>query len=118
MKIINFFIITTIFLNLIAANAVAGTIITTNLPPNFAIVNINAREDGSDLLNQALWRSPFNTTGAGNLLKYPIQAGTYRLRVINPADAAALFPALTSAQTNQIYQSWTYNSPWITDYLV
>jgi hypothetical protein len=29
-----------------------------------------------------------------------------------------MFPALTSTQTNQIFTAWTYNSPWILDYLV
>lgn len=96
----------------------AGSVITSNLPPNVAIVNINAREDGSDLLNQALWRSPFSVNGPASLLKKTLSAGTYSFRVINSKEAVALYPSLTPAQTNQMFEAWTYNSPWITDYLV
>jgi hypothetical protein len=47
-----------------------------------------------------------------------VAAGTYEFRVIDPTDAAGLFPLLTPAQMNQMYAAWTYNSPWIEDYLV
>jgi hypothetical protein len=96
----------------------AGTVITTNLPANTAIVNIDGRADGAAGFDggQTHWFQPFNT--GGTLLQYTIQAGTYGFWPINPADAAAHFPTLTSAQTNQIYTAWTYNSPWILDYLV
>jgi len=96
----------------------AGTVITTNLPANTAIVNIDGRADGAASFDggQTHWFHPFNT--GGNLLQCTVQAGTYAFRPINPADAAARFPALTSGQTNQIYTAWTYNSPWILDYLV
>jgi hypothetical protein len=111
-------------LNIIAATAIfapqlhAGTVITNNLPANFAIINIDARADGSASYNsdQALWYRPFTTST--NLLQYTVQAGSYNFRVINPADAARLFPALTPQQTNQMFTAWTFNSPWATDYLV
>jgi hypothetical protein len=32
--------------------------------------------------------------------------------------AAAQFPALTSSQLSQTYTAWTYNNPWVTDYMV
>lgn len=95
-----------------------GTVITTNLPANTAIINIDGRADGAANFDggQTHWFQPFNT--GGTLLQYTLQAGTYAFWPINPADAAARFPALTSAQTNLIYMAWTYNSPWILDYLV
>jgi hypothetical protein len=97
--------------------ATAGTIIT-NLPGDSAIVNIDARADGSDLISQALWRSPFSTGGPGQLLRLNVTPGTYQFVIIDPIDAKALFPSLTPTQTNQIFTAWTYNYPWITDYLV
>lgn len=98
----------------------AGTVITSNLPANSAIVNISGTQDGAGSFNgdQSLWYSPFYTGGATQLLEYTVQPVTYGFRVINPTDAAALYPALTAAQTSQIYSAWTYNSPWVTDYLV
>jgi hypothetical protein len=103
---------------LIASRVDAGTVITANLPVNTAIVNIDGRADGSASFDggQSHWFHPFNT--GSTLLQYTVQAGTYGFRVINPTDAAARFPALTLAQINQIYTAWTYNSPWILDYLV
>jgi hypothetical protein len=100
--------------------ALAGTVITANLPPNTAIVNINATQDGAASYNgdQSLWYHPFSTGGTAQLLEYTVQPGTYTFRVINPADAVQLFPALTAGQTNQIFTAWTFNSPWGTDYLV
>jgi hypothetical protein len=96
----------------------AGTIITANLPADMAIINISATQDGSVSCNgdQSLWYQPFNT--GGTLLEYTIQPGTYSFRVINPADAAQMFPSLTTGETNEIYTGWTFNSPWTTDYLV
>ncbi|HEX5398251.1 MAG TPA: hypothetical protein VFY06_04310 [Verrucomicrobiae bacterium] len=75
--------------------------------------------DGSASYNgdQALWYRPFNAS-AGPLLTYTIQPGTYSFRVINPAAAMGLFPSLTLAQAGQIFTAWTFNSPWVTDYLV
>jgi hypothetical protein len=98
----------------------AGTVITSNLPPNTAIINISATADGAAAFNgdQSLWYQPFNVVGPAQLLEYTVQPGTYGFRVIDPTDAARLFPALTSTQTNQIYTAWTFNSPWVTDYLV
>lgn len=102
----------------LAGPAIAGTVITANLPANTAIVNISGTQDGAASYNgdQSLWYHPFNTVGT--LLEYTVQAGTYGFRVVNPADAAQLFPALTTLQTNQIFTAWTYNSPWVEDYLV
>jgi hypothetical protein len=97
--------------------AFAGTIIT-NLTDGAAIVNIDARVDGSDLISQALWRSPFSTGGPSQLLRLNVTPGMYQFVIIDPTDAKALFPSLTSIETNQIFTAWTYNSPWITDYLV
>ena len=100
------------------SSARGGTVITANLPANTAIVNIDGRADGAANYDggQTHWFQPFNT--GGTLLQYTVQAGTYSFWPINPADAAARFPALTQQQTNQIYTAWTYNSPWILDYLV
>ena len=99
---------------------VAGTVITSNLPPNTAIININAREDGAARFNgdQSLWYQPFYSGSATQLVEYTVAPGTYSFRVVNPTDAAGFFPMLTSNQTNQIFTAWTYNSPWILDYLV
>src|SRR5579871_2265400 len=98
--------------------AKSGTVITANLPANMAIVNIDGRADGSAAFNgdQSLWFQPFNTSSS--LLEYTVQPGTYAFRVVNPSDAAAMFPSLTSGQTSQIFSAWTFNSPWATDYLV
>ncbi len=98
----------------------AGTVITNNLPPNTAIINIDARQDGIANFSggQAFWYQPFFTGGATELVRYHVSAGTYVFRVINPADARAMFPNLTTEQTNQMFTAWTFNSPWITDYMV
>lgn len=97
----------------------AGSVLTNGLPAGDAIVNINARLDGAAAANgdQSLWYRPFNATN-GPLLQLTVVPGTYAFRVINPADAAAMFPLLTPAQTNQMYAAWTYNNPWILNYLV
>jgi hypothetical protein len=94
-------------------------VITAGLPVNTAIINVSGTADGAarfDSTNfQTYWFSPFNTNGT--LLEYTVQPGTYAFRIVNPTDAASLFPALSSAQLSQIYTAWTYNSPWATDYL-
>ena len=97
-----------------------GTIITNNLPANTAIININATQDGAGSFNgdQSLWYQPFYAGGATQLLNYAVSAGTYTFRIINPADAAEAYPSLVQTQTNQIFSSWSYNSPWVSDYLV
>jgi hypothetical protein len=98
----------------------AGSVISSGLPANTAIVNISGTADGAaryDLSNfQTYWFSPFSTSGT--LLEYTVQPGTYTFRAVNAADAASLYPVLTAAQLAQIYTAWTYNSPWVTDYLV
>src|SRR5579871_1333287 len=82
--------------------AKSGTVITANLPADTAIVNIDARADGAAAFNgdQSLWYQPFNTSSS--LLEYTVQPGTYAFRVVNPSDAAAMFPSLSSGQTSQI----------------
>jgi len=94
--------------------AVSGTIISTNLPTDTLIVNIDARADGVGNYDagQDKWWDPY---ASGPVVALP--AGIYSFQVINPSDAAATFPFLTSAQLNQIYTAWTYNSPWITDWM-
>jgi len=103
---------------LVASRGLAGTIITTHLPANTAIINIDATKDGANGYNsgQSLWYSPFSTVNS--LLEYTVTPGSYSFRIVNPADAAQLYPALTTAQTSQIYTAWTFNTPWLTDYLV
>ena len=94
-----------------------GTIITANLPANTAIVNINAQTDGALYYSDgALWHAPFSFGGSLPQLSLPV--GTYAFRVISPDDAVALYPALTSAQTSQMFTAWTTNSLWLEDYLV
>jgi hypothetical protein len=105
---------------LFAAASFAGTVITNNLPPDTAIINIDARQDGiaNYSSGQAFWYQPFFTGGATELLRHTVRPGTYTFRVVNPADALAMFPGLTTEQTNQIFTAWTFNSPWVTDYMV
>lgn len=106
---------------LVGATAFAGTIITSDLPPDTAIVNISGTADGAADYNtnnpaQTYWYQPFNTSN--ELLEYTIQPGTYDFRIVDPTAAAALEPDLTFAQLSEIYTAWTYNTPWATDYLV
>ena len=102
----------------LALSVDAGTIITTNLPTGTEIVNIDARSDGaatySPDANQAYWYQPFTGTTFASLT---FQPGTYQFRIINPSDAASLYPSLTTTQLSEIYTAWTYNSPWTEDYL-
>ena len=97
----------------------AGSVISTGLPADTAIINISGTADGAALYDptnfQTYWFSPFNT--GGTLLEYTVQPGRYAFRIVNATDAASLYPTLTSAQLSQIYTAWTYNSPWATDYL-
>ena len=53
--------------------ALAGTVITANLPANTAIVNISGTQDGAASYNgdQSLWYHPFSTVGT--LLEYTVQ---------------------------------------------
>ena len=102
------------------SHAWAGSVITASLPAGTAIVNIDAQQDGTANYNgdQSLFYSPFSTQGAASLLTLPVTAGTYTFTIIDPADAAVQFPLLTAAQLGTLYTAWTYNSPWITDYMV
>jgi hypothetical protein len=104
----------------IAPALYGGTVITAGLPENTAIINISGTQDGAATYNgdQSLWYQPFNTGGVSNLLEYTLQPGVYGFRIIDPADAAQLYPTLTSNQLGEIYTGWTYNSPWVTDYLI
>jgi uncharacterized protein (TIGR03437 family) len=100
---------------------IANRLITTNLPNGMAIVNISGTQDGAGSFNgaQTIWFQPFNLNSpTAQLLEYTVPAGTYTFRVIDPADAASIFPNLTSPQLTEIWTSWTYNSPWVTPYLV
>jgi hypothetical protein len=111
---------TAVIVACLTETARGGTVVTTNLPANTAIVNINAKQDGAANWNsgQDSWFQPFFTGGATGLLQYSIQPGTYSFRMTNPTLAAAEFPTLTGAQLGQIFTAWTYNSPWVTDYFV
>src|SRR5690242_20461106 len=104
---------------LVAETAYTGSVITTNLPANTAIVNISGTQDGTANYDgtQDRWYGPFSASGAAALLKYTIQPGTYTFRLTNPSLAASQFPSLTAAQLSSIYTAWTYNSPWICDYM-
>ena len=51
-------------------------------------------------------------------MEYTVQPGTYEFRLTKPSLAAAEFPLLTTGQLQSLYTAWSYNSPWITDYLV
>jgi hypothetical protein len=98
------------------SSARAGSVITTNLAPgNVAIANVDARADGAQLTSQAVWRSPFSTTAT--LPTVTLSPGSYYFRVVNPTDALALNPSLTAPQQTSVFSGWTYNSPWITNYL-
>ena len=96
----------------------AGKLITSNLLPGMTIVNVSGTQDGSANYNngQTIWYSPFSTTQ--HLLEFTVQPGTYTFRVIDPADAQAIFPSLTAGQANSMWTAWTYNSPWVSSYLV
>lgn len=98
--------------------ALAGTIISNNLPSNTWIVNIDGRNDGAAGYDgdQSSWFRPFASDG--NLLALTLPAGTYRFSVIDSADAQAQFPSLTSGQLATIGGAWTYNSPFTTSYFV
>lgn len=98
--------------------AAAGTVISTNLPANTWIVNIDGRNDGAATYDgdQSNWYQPFAIDG--NLLELTLAAGTYRFTLVDSAEAQAAFPNLTSSQLSQIGAGWTFNSPWITDYMV
>jgi hypothetical protein len=89
------------------------------LPANTVIVNINGAQDGARGYNgdQSLWYTPFSESPTSLPPACTVTPGVYSFRVIDPADAAAMFPDLTAADTNQIFTAWTYNSPWILDYM-
>jgi uncharacterized protein (TIGR03437 family) len=99
---------------------ISGKVITTNLPAGLAIINISGTQDGAQHAPTGganlLWDQPFSTLG--QLLEYTVQPGTYTLRVIDPADALAMFPNLTTSQQSSMFTAWTYNVPWVTAYLV
>jgi hypothetical protein len=110
-----------IVISLVAIRAaIGGSVITTNLPANTAIVNIDARQDGAAGFDsgQDNWFHPFFTGGATSLLQYTVALGFYTFQLTNPTLAATQYPALTTGQLGQMFTAWTYNSPWITDYFV
>ena len=109
----------------------SGTVITgaaSNLPAGMAIVNISATPASAAGANGATqvppgtsgnWSQPYNTQS--QLLAYTIPAGTYTMRVIDPADAASIFPSLTQNQLSGIWtaSTSTIGSPdYLTTYLV
>lgn len=98
--------------------ALAGSLISTNLPSGTTIVNIDGRNDGAAAYGpeQSYWYQPFAQNG--NLLELTLGPGTYSFGLIDPQDAQARFPSLTSSQLGTIGGAWTYNTPWVTDYLV
>lgn len=106
------------FLILSSSWAAAGTVISTNLPSDTWIVNIDGRNDGAHSFDadQSNWYGPFAVNG--NLLQLSLKAGTYKFTLVDSADAQAAFPNLTFDQLSQIGGGWTYNYPWITDYMV
>src|SRR5947209_19039298 len=108
-KDINLPSLTVVLLLSLTGFARAGTVITTNLPPGTEIVNIDATSDGaasySPDTNQAYWYQPF--TGS-TFVSLTLQPGIYTFRIIDPSDAASMYPNLTTAQLNQIYTGWTY----------
>jgi len=67
------------------------------------IVNINARVSGAQTLDPAktIWFNPFNAVSLS------LAAGTYDFTLVDPA--------IMSGAT---FTAWTYNAPWITNYLV
>jgi uncharacterized protein (TIGR03437 family) len=107
----------------------SNTVITTNLPVGMAIVNISGATSTPTVggngaadyynpngANQTTWAAPFNTVG--QFLEYTIPPGTYTIRVIDPADAAVAFPALTQSQLNSMWTAWSYSgSSYVTPYL-
>ncbi|HEX3601277.1 MAG TPA: hypothetical protein VHU84_14090 [Lacipirellulaceae bacterium] len=104
---------------LTANRTLAGSVITSNLPPNVAaIVNVDAKQDGAASFDggQDNWFHPFFTGGATSLLQYTIAPGFYTFQLTNPTLSANQYPALTSSQLGQMFTAWTYNSPWVTDY--
>jgi hypothetical protein len=105
---------------LTSRGAHAGSVITSNLPANTVIVNVDARQDGASGFDggQDNWFHPFFTGGATSLLQIAVAPGTYTFQLTNPTLAATQFPSLTTAQKGQMFTAWTYNSPWITDYFV
>ncbi len=111
------------FLSCAAASRLpAGTVITTNLPSNVEIVNINAQQDGAATYGggntgQAFWYQPFGS-GTNGLLSIPVTPGTYTFNIVDPQDASRQFPSLTATQLGTIFTAWTYNDPWITQYFV
>ena len=98
---------------------VAGKVIATNIPAGMAIINVSGTQDGAQPAPTGganlLWDQPFSTLS--QLLEYAVQPGTYTMRVIDPADALAIFPNLTTAQQNSMWTAWANNSPWITSVL-
>ena len=105
---------------LMPRRAICGTVIATNLPASTAIVNIDARADGAGAYDagQDHWYQHFSSAGAGSLLTYTVQPGTYEFRLTKPSLATVEFPALTSRQLQQLFTAWSYNNPWVTDYMV
>ena len=93
----------------------AGDIINSNLPTGTTIVNISGTADGAAGNDPGGGRfsQPFTAD-----VSLSVSPGTYSFSIVDPADAAQEFPALTAAQLGSIQTAWTFNSPWTTDYVV
>jgi hypothetical protein len=102
----------------LSSGSYAGSVISTNLPADNYIVNIDGRNDGAAGFDggQDRWYQPFAVNGS--ILQLTLPAGEYKLDVVNAVDAAARYPTLTSGQLGTIGSAWTYNSPFTTNYLV
>ena len=111
---------TVVFLLIVASSngALAGSLISTNLPANTTIVNIEGFNDGAHVYDgdQSNWYQPFSQNGT--LLELTLDPGTYRFGIVDATDARARFPLLTPAQLATVGGAWSYNTPWATDYLV
>lgn len=66
------------------------------------LVNLNARVSGAVAgPNQSYWANPFNA------VSLTLSPGEYDFTLVDPA-----------ISSGALYTAWTYNAPWITNYLV
>lgn len=97
--------------------AVSAGVISTDLPSNTYIVNINGGPGGDGASGNSpdggTFSAPYSTDPTLTL-----GPGTYTFYLVDPADAAAAFPMLTADQLATVQTAWTFNTPWTTDYVV
>ncbi len=105
-------------LGVLSSGAYAGSIISTNLPANNYIVNIDGRNDGAASFDggQDRWYQPFAVNSS--ILELTLPAGEYKFDVVDAVDAQARYSSLTSGQLATVGSAWTYNAPYTTNYLV